>query len=378
MERHVVKGLQRFGQFLQSERSRFAAAPVLLIQGKDAHRAAEATHGTACRHVEFLLSKQLGLRTIMSSHSCSDSVFATTHMVQEQHELVARTGATTVCAVGNQTAMDVAKAVVSSSQEEGCTNELILVPVTYEAILACAQPHSLLLDTVEDALLVAESSSLVSSSGQIPTSLALLEAHNVDTSGQVNALFASISLALDDLYQGRSSSRKNSTDSSAMTSRTISLLTKTVEILESVDDNNINTHNALVECLLLAGDVTSFGISMDDPGNRRSIPLGVAASLMPQVFPNDDILTVMASLVPALCDGVLSTRSTNRGEEEVSIMVEDLMARINALDKKPKSLVTTEPLGSVLSLIQGNRLLWNCFDAADDDYAQLLRNHVLL
>jgi hypothetical protein len=228
MERHVVKGLQRFGQFLQSERSRFAAAPVLLIQGKDARR--EPTE-MACRHVEFLLSKQLGFRTVLS-HSCSDSVFATTSMVEEQHELVARTGATTVCAVGNQAAMDVAKAVVSC--QEDC-NELILVPVTYEGTMACSQPHSLLLDTVEDALLVES----MSFSSRTPTTLALLEAPNVDTSGQINALFASISLVLDAIYQGRC--KKNSENSS----RIITLLTKAVDILESdnVSDSGNSDHN---------------------------------------------------------------------------------------------------------------------------------------
>ena len=50
-------------------------------------------------------------------------------------------------AVGSGAAMDLAKTVATH-----CQMSPILIPATYGSILAAAQPHSLLLDTTEQAL----------------------------------------------------------------------------------------------------------------------------------------------------------------------------------------------------------------------------------
>ena len=177
--RQIIQGGSKaLGQFFQQQRSRFAGAPILLIEGGggDAHNSSGTCETLAGRQVEFFLAHKLGLRTVVSkgggggtSTATANALFYTESILHEQLELAARVGATTVCGVGNRTAIDLAKAVATSSNsnnndEDGSSsrrrgrasspmNELILVPNTYYAVLSCAYPYTLSLHSDQDVIL---------------------------------------------------------------------------------------------------------------------------------------------------------------------------------------------------------------------------------
>ena len=323
-------------RLLQIEKSRFAAAPILLIESRTLQKEQQSEQvEVACRRINFLLSQQLGFHTA-TSHSSGDYAFSTVFDINHQVDLALRVGASTVCAVGAGSAIDLAKATV----QNGNFDELLLVPATYSAMLAAASSHSLLLDTIEEELVVRPSQS--ETLKQVPTAVTLLNENMIDPGRRKDALYASLALLLDRLHR-----QGDVLQVQAMVDTAVACLAQ---------QSSPKEHDALSKLLLNVGEEISYGLESEN----RSIPLAIAASLIKD-FPQHSIVTVMASLAPAMSQLV---------GEIVNIPAE-------ILDQAPK-ILTTESLETLLSRVHTNQSLWNSLDASDRVFSQILKDFVLV
>lgn len=320
-------GFKALRQFFQSPR--FRSAPILLLESVMGDRPASKAVDSACRHVHALLTQQLGLRTA-SAHA-SPAVFPTLSDIDHQVELAARTGATTIVGVGTGPAMDLASATASAMHAE----ELVLIPATYSAMMVAASSSALVLDTAEEALVTKARPRQLST-------VAILESSLVDERRH-EAILASMALLLDHFLTDQSTGSK---------------ITELAALLGT--DHH---HERLADVLIEVGtDCLSYG----DSDRDRSLSLALAASLVPVVFPHHGLVEFMASLVPAL------SRMVEQQQQHGSIAGLDESVRSLA-----PTIVTTEPLDTLLGHIDANQALWNCFDADRRQMAEVLQDHVL-
>lgn len=333
----TVRGLKALGQFMQSERSRFAAAPIVLIASQAAKDRSIQQIDDAVRRTNFLLQQELGFRTLLF-HSVN--VFPTVNDVQVAKELVGRVGASTIAAAGSGSAMDLAKAVCQACD----LDELVLVPATYGASLAAASPHSLVLDPIEEALL-AHPVQHQPTPRRIST-LVTLTRDLFRTESREESLFTAISIALDHVYRGTADDKIEA------------LLERAIQCLELGTGAE---HDDIAEIMSTAGNSISFGLG----DANRSIPLALVASLIPTSFPQYSATTFMASIVPALCQ---TLERQNKSLE--------LIQRIPVLSAP--TIVTNDSSQTLLSQIHSSQALWNCLDATDDDFRTVLSNHLLV
>jgi hypothetical protein len=341
--RAIVRGLKAFGQFLESERSRLAAAPIVLVTSQaDSSEKGRTSKQVddAVRHTSFLLQQKMGFRAVLS-HPAAGYVFPTGSDVNKVAELAARVGASTIAAIGSGSAMDLAKAVCQASK----LDELVLVPATFGASLAAASSHSLLLDPIEEALLV-HPEQQTTATPRHATTIVTLEQKLFHSASMEESLYAAIAIALDHVYQGTQHEGIES------------LLEQAIQCLENKE---CAQHNTVVDIMYKAGESISYGLANEN----RSIPLALAASLIPNSFQQYSITTFLASLVPAYCQEL-----ERRGE------IPELLGRIPVLSAP--NTVTNDSYQTLLSHIRSNQALWNCRDCADDDFRSILSNHLLV
>ena len=357
----IVKGVKALGRYIQTHRRRFAASPILLIEAdtssplQDSNNISNSSSGMvetlAGRHVHLILAQQMGLRTLVSkgghggdakTHPGASSFVApTADSVHEQVDLYTRMGAGTVCGVGSRASLDLAKAVAaqvaSSNTIDNDNNtdppELILVPDTLDAILTCVHPHALLLHDQEDVLLPHPSTTTPTN-----TTVALLEPdkfqhHPKETrQSMATALYACMTLLSHAVSTQTETSVQE--DANQVLERCKQLLvTSTCTDSQAGEE----THNAVADKLLQVGtSCLEFGLI----GSQlpRSIPLAVTVSLLPTVFPDKDLLTILASM-------------TVQPSDEKDIL-------------PPPLLATNQSVEQLLDLIQTNQTHWNCLDAS--------------
>jgi hypothetical protein len=326
-----LKGLRRFLE----QSPNVAATPILLIQSRPQYGTHSKSVEKVCQEVDFLLTKQLGLRAIISQH---DYALPTQHNIDQQLELASRVGATTVVAVGSGATIDLAKATVQSTSN---MDELILVPATYGATMVSTASHSLLLDPLEEEIVVSPLTHELKRN--VPTSVAVIEADKLDPQGRNNAVFAAIALAMDGILRGKKD--------------------PAIESLLASDSWSDKAPTDVIQGQLLdIGTFISYGLGEED----RSIPLALAASLLPNHFAQDKAVDFMASLAPLL---YRLARSTEPNMLESRLQEE-------SLHDAPKVL-TTESFENLLSSIHANQTLWNCFDARDNVLRQVLQDLTL-
>jgi hypothetical protein len=403
---------------LEQERSVFAAAPILLIQSQPTVLTTSAAAATekssvnkketsmavsnACRHVQFLLQQQMGLRTVTVEHPVSYA-YPTSVDVERAMDLCQRVGAETVVGVGSSSAMDLAKAVMmqssSSSQnqstdtsspastrrrDETSARNLILVPATYGGVLAAAaSSHSLLLDTKEEALTVyppyqsQQSQDNGADAGVTTTSVALEETM-LDDSRRTHALLASIAIALP-ILNDRSGSVNDGDQKTAL--EVIQNAVACLHIIhnESSDDHDHNHehhHDLCVRSVAQAGTLMSYGLHQQE----RSIPLALAACLIPKHFSEHNQVTFMASLLPAMLDMYCGSNSDSSTSSHSDLLDPTLVQQIRQHCVHPTAprIVTTEPVETLLASIRENQALWNCLDARDAVLVRALEQHCLL
>jgi hypothetical protein len=441
-----LAGLRRF---LEQERATFAAAPILLIQSQPlvvtktvgtstatTSAAAAATNSkknkiikneslavsNACRYVQFLLSQQLGLRTVTVEHPTS-YVYPTQVDVDRAMDLCRRVGAETVVGVGSRSAMDLAKAVMQtqltqsqihnqietnpaaskrgSSINEASFRNLILVPATFGGVLAAAaSSHSLLLDTAEEALIVyppyqQQQQSLIPE--VVTTTSVALEENMLDGSRRTDALLASIAISLQVLGRKQEGGGDDDDAQKALwvIQSAVACLdhendgTKESSSLSSSSDSGPEQHELAVRTVATTGTLISYGLQQHD----RSLPLALAACLIPKHFSEHNSVTFMASLLPAMLEiycgtaGTTSSNSSTTAATETSKNADKLLSlelddgllnqiRQHCHVRAPR-IVTTEPIETLLASIHENQALWNCIDVSDKVLVRALEQHLL-
>lgn len=332
---NVVSGKSVLRKLLQSKHEVLNKAPVLVVSSAvPSDYTSVAAVDTACRKVQFYTGMELGLRTVESNVT---SVFPTVNHVHSTLELMKRMGATNIIGVGSGAAMDLTKALMNKTSEEGV--EGILVPSTYGAILAATSSHPLLLDTREEALIVPEHGNKSDGGGNKNDGnmTVVIEMDSLADAYGNDAAFACYALGIDASYRGQQEHADN-----------LVLLAK-----QALEDDS-----KLPEALVQAGRATSFGIYGT---SVRSSPLALAASLIPPSFPNVPILTFMASLLPGTCQ-VLHNAPFNETENSVPPSLASLMAHADG----------AQSVSSLMSHVKANQALWKCIDIPDDRLEAIL------
>jgi hypothetical protein len=359
-------GISSFRRFLQDKLPALQQSPILLISSEPANDDAQLSSNKkqvaeSTQLVQFTLAQQFGLRTVPSTIS---SAFPTVQDMEERFELLRRTGASSVVAVGSGAAMDLAKAMPFERDLE----HLILVPSTYAAVLASSSSHSLFLDPVEETLVPSPTMATAdTSTGTCTTTIVPLDVHLMapvveDSSSHV--LYASLAIVLDACY------RKS--DHPLLPE----MLTKVHDLLDASPPGTAALdHDTCVQLLYQSGGLLSYGLGSED----RSIPIALSASLIPRIFPHVHALTFLASLVPGLCHVLMedSTRSAT-----IDAQVNKLVVRIQQHDdfSIPQLTVADESLEGfsvpdmALSHIRSNQTVWNCLDVPDATLTEILQH----
>ena len=275
-----ISGLQGLAKHLRSNSP--IAGPILLIESRPTGKTESKIVQKACQHVQFLLAQQLGLRTVPSH---SNYAFPTPSEVQQQVDLMSRVGASTVIAVGSGVAMDLAKAVPSAEHR-------ILIPATHGALLAASTSHALILE--DDSLIP---------SLRIPDQPTVVHLEEKLTLSQPDALLAALALA-----QSSPDNQQTSSDVHAM--------------IENPDHDSV--------CQFLGTVASKVGYGLDE--GERNGALAVAVALLPKIFPDRHLLSVLASLA----------------------------MDVQGVDAP--SLLTTESIETLRSHVDANRRLWGCLD----------------
>jgi hypothetical protein len=363
-------GLSSFRRFLQDKLPALQQSPILLISSEPANDDAQSSPhqkqvAESTQLVQFTLAQQFGLRTVPSSIS---SAFPTVLDMEERFELLRRTGASSVVAVGSGAAMDLAKAMPFERDLE----HLILVPSTYAAVLASSSSHSLFLDPVEETLvpsptIATTDTSTDTDTTKCTTTIVPLDVHLMapvveDSSSHV--LYASMAIILDACY------RKS--DHPLLPE----MLTKVHDLLDASSPGTAALdHDTCVQLLYQSGKLLSYGLGSED----RSIPIALSASLIPRIFPHVHALTLLASLVPGLCHVLMEDSSRSA---TIDAQVNKLVTRIQQHDDYsiPQLTVADESLEGfsvpdmALSHIRSNQTVWNCLDVPDATLTEILQH----
>eukprot|EP00523_Entomoneis_sp_CCMP467_P020543 CAMPEP_0168848876 /NCGR_PEP_ID=MMETSP0727-20121128/11071_1 /TAXON_ID=265536 /ORGANISM="Amphiprora sp., Strain CCMP467" /LENGTH=330 /DNA_ID=CAMNT_0008902749 /DNA_START=27 /DNA_END=1019 /DNA_ORIENTATION=+ len=129
---------------------------------------------------------------------------------------------------------------------------------------------------------------------------------------------------------------------------------------DNIDDHTNNDveawHLATSQHLLHVGKTyLNFGITSSSSSDVRTIPLALAVSLLPTVFADQDLLSIMASCCPP-----------------------EALPQEESSSSSSLSLLTTEPVEQLLSYIQNNQMEWNCVDAPAAKFKKALQQYTLL
>lgn len=349
---HVaVNGIKGIRKLLQSDKGRFAAAPILLIQStNDDDKSKELL---CAKQVHFLLAQQLGLRTVVSN-SLGLSAFPTTESVQQQADLCARVGAATICAVGSDAAMHLAKATAQLQQMD----ELILIPATYSAVLATTLERSLLVDTKEETL-VPDKRTITSNKGPtLSVTIALPDATMLDLTDKEatnEAAFAVLAFCLAREHQGESFNDEIITQLQSFLS-----LTRADKPKEALQP--------LATSLQLVGQDINWGYGQR---GRRDVSLAIAVSLLPKIFPTSRTTSIMASHAPTL---LINGGNNNNTDTRLAPLYHDLVELLG----EPNALVCNQSVDTLLGVVRENQAAWNCLDVRKQVMALCLSAHSLV
>ena len=325
---------------LQSEKVRFAASPILLIESSGSKAVEDA-----CKHVQFILSQQLGLRTVISN-SLKESAFPTLELVEQQQELASRVGAGTVCAVGSEAAIHLGKAIVQDDMDE-----LILFPTSYAAVMASTLQRSLLIDTKEETLVPSKTGVLNQERQHADVTLALPDQPKLNAGedhATTEAAFAVLGFCLVRELQNLSYNNEILAD-----------LEQFVSHVE--EDRQEDAAKALQAAVLLIGEDISWGFGRE----RRDIPLALAASLLPKIFPSSNSMSMMAALVSNLT-------------QDEKTQLEHLKARLVKALGEPLTLVSNQSVDTLMGVVRENQASWNCLDPRKEFLTKCLSSYSLV
>lgn len=344
-------GLNAFRGFLREESSTLRQAPILVVASESADHHLQPIKAVeeACRAVNFVLTQEMGLRTVQSTIS---SAFPTTSDLEQRLDLIRRTGASSVVAVGAGAAMDLSKVLPYEKEIE----HLMLVPSTSAAMLAASSSHSLFIDSVDETLIP---SPTALGSNQTNTHIVSLEHSYVASAELSHVLYGTLAIVLDACYR-RS---------------THALLSDAVQDLSEVLQNPDKEfdHETATELLHQAGMLLSYGLDQED----RSIPIALSSSLIPTIFPHVHALTFFASLLPGICHLVAEQEQNDETVSELVQLVEAIPSEsIPQLAVNDASLDGFSVPDMSLSHIQNNQALWKSFDVPNKSLLQILEQSI--
>ena len=345
-------GLNSFRSFLESKLNELRQSPVLVIASEPAERHQHLSIVTdSCQTVAFTLAQQFGLRTVPSTIS---SAFPTMQDLEQRTELIRRTGACNVVAVGSGAAMDLGKALGHNNLEN-----IILVPSTSAAILAASTSHSLFLDSAEETLVPVPTDTTTITTTSTSTTILPLESRMIAPAETSHVLFACLSLVLD------ACNRRSKHPLLLETKEKVTKL-----LLEASPEDEF-TQDQATDLLYAAGQLVSYGLNDED----RSTPIALASSLIPPLFPHVHILQFLASLLPGICA---------RLSEDDSIETKQILDIVQTIapDTIPKLIVNDESLKGFsipdmsLSHIRSNQTVWKSLDVADSVLLGILEHGI--
>ena len=269
------------------------------------------------------------------------SAFPTVKDLESRVEMLRRTGAATIFAVGSGAAMDLAKALAAERKDS--IEQLILVPSTKAAMIAAGTSHSLLLDSVEETLIPNPTSVTC------PTSVASLDSKYIAEMDSTVAVYGVLAIVLD------ASLRKSSNPVLA------ELVPELHHLIVGGSGHRTMTDEEMMSLCYRAGSLLSYGLGNED----RSSPIALGSSLIPSIFPHIHILSFWANLVPGLCHTILGSSSVT------GPLVQELVGSILAQEEWkdfPRLTVADESMKGfsvpdmALSHIQSNSALCKAYD----------------
>jgi hypothetical protein len=378
----LTPGVARFRQLLQDNVATLRQSPVLLVSSEfhnDNNASPTAKHirqcSDACELVKFTLRQEFGLRTVDTKLG---SAFPTLSDVDQRLDLMHRTGAGSIVAVGSGPAMDLAKSVLL---QQDSASPLILVPATFGAMVASGTVHSLLLDRVEETLMPGPKKHQ-----DVTTDLETTNGASIATSNSNNMV---IPLDHDKYMQPMDDKVTRNTilhlaaaiilDAGIRGANhpLIETLLDNVTQLLSRDTTDGGDHVMTVSTLLFqSAGLLSYGLPGSKNDDERSIPLALMASLLPTIFPQTHPTVFMANLVPGLCL-VMKEKIQQQQQQQRSRSIDtDLLPKFELLIRvleqqhgqyKPPMVVHDEYKGFSIpdmahSCIESNQQGWNCLD----------------
>jgi hypothetical protein len=426
----VRGGMKQLKQFLQKEETRFTSSPIVLIvsqpidhdNNNNYDRNSITTtrqakiHMNAIQQTQYVLQQRCGYQTIIAH--CSPSAYPTITDIENVTNLTQRIGAYNIAAVGTGNAIDLAKAVYMSND---LYDELLMIPTTYGGSIASTSSHSLIYNPDEDTLIPQPSSSSSSSASSVSlnrpkTIFALNDTdHDITTTmfetitNRHCTVFALLTIILDCIYQGIPPAY---VQESSIPNECVRLIE---QIFVCLDNNNTITnipatntlelvqqqkqHELLLNLCHEVGTYISYGLQQQSPEGStimpRSIPIAIASSLSFSnvTFSQYTITTIIASFVPAYCELVIdkinNNTYTNRTSNEMKVIsyLQKIVEQnsLNYYNKMIPKIVTNESLPTLISAIQTNQIVWNCYDnhysTASTEmnlYSKLFQNHLLV
>ena len=337
-------GIKSFRNFLNAERHALRQSPVLVISSEPAGSQPNlSTVAESCKLVHFTLAQQMGLRTVPSTVL---SAFPTMHDLEQKSELIRRTGAASVVAVGSGAACDLGKALANEKE----LDNLILIPSTYAAVLASSASHSLFLDPDEETLVPLPKDNDTVGTSVCSTTIAPLDLKYIAPVDSSHVLFASLAILLDAVY------RKSENPLLP------ELRKKLNGLLDSPDEEM--SHDRAMDLLHDSGRLISYGLGQED----RSTPVALASALIPRMFPHVHILTFLAGLVPGLLHCVDATDEPL--VERIRTYPAGMIPQLSVVDDSLKGFSIPD---MAISHIQSNQAVWKSLDLPDKALTDILK-----
>jgi hypothetical protein len=352
----LAPGVRSLQNFLQKELPNLQRSPVLVVSSEPAASGGIGSSilavKDASRWVNLTLSQNLGLRTVPATIS---SAVPSIQDVESRLEMVRRTGASSIIAVGSGAAMDLAKALAATAKNDSI-EQLILVPSTHAATIAAGTTHSLLLDSIEETLVLNRSSITC------PTTVAPLDPKYTAAMDVNHVVCVAVALILDACL--RKSTNPHLEE----------MISKLHTLVRVQGQPTIMTHEEMMTLCYRSGNLLSYGLGSED----RSAPIALASSLIPCIFPHVHILAFWENLIPGLWYAVTSTSS-----DALPVLLQDLVESILAKGdwkKIPPLTVVDETMKGfsipdmALSHIQSNGALCKTYDLPNQLLIDILQH----
>ena len=192
-----------------------------------------------------------------------------------------------------------------------------------------------LLDPAEECLQIHPPNSSAPTDPATKT-IALMDKRSDSSIGAREAIYASLALDLDTILRG------------TWNERTRERMAETTQLLDADETSLLDSTAQLHHLLLEIGQEMSYGLE----GSPRSLPIALAASLVPKDFPQYGIMPFLASAVEAVFEEI----------DRKGLVEDDLTTIIEPrhLAGAPKALSTEASIDDLMKQILQSQAVWGC------------------